>query len=104
MEQLIIILTLFIVGYFSGRHFEKNHFKSIIEREKALIKLPIIASEWAEEIDASHEGTLFSSGVVIGSDYFKTTVSGIRSLFGGRLKDYESMLDRGRREAILRVK
>ena len=42
--------------------------------------------------------------VVISIDYFKKFVAGLRLLFGGRLKVYESLLDRGRREAVLRMK
>ena len=71
MEQLIIFITLFIVGYFSGRYFEKNHYKSIIQREKELLKLPVISGEWRDDLDDSCEGTLFSAGVVVGSDYFR---------------------------------
>lgn len=47
---------------------------------------------------------LVSGSVVISIDFFKKFVAGLRSLFGGRLKAYESLLDRARREAILRMK
>ncbi len=36
--------------------------------------------------------------------FFQKFVAGLRSLFGGRLQSYESLLDRARREAILRMK
>ena len=103
MIQLIIFLSLFAIAYFSGRYFEKVHYKSILEREKEYLHLPVIAGDWKDQYDETYEGTLLSAGIVVGSDYFKTTVSGVRSLFGGRLKDYESLLDRGRREATLRL-
>jgi len=41
---------------------------------------------------------------VISADYFKNFVAGLRKLIGGRLRSYETLLDRGRREAILRMK
>ena len=47
---------------------------------------------------------LVSGNVVISIDFFKKFVAGLRSLFGGRLQSYESLLDRARREAILRMK
>jgi uncharacterized protein YbjQ (UPF0145 family) len=40
---------------------------------------------------------------VISVDYFKTVAAGLRGLFGGRIGAYESLLDRARREAILRM-
>ena len=42
--------------------------------------------------------------VVIAGDYFKNFVASIKGIFGGRLTSFESILDRGRREAILRMR
>jgi uncharacterized protein YbjQ (UPF0145 family) len=42
--------------------------------------------------------------VVIAEDYFKRIAAGLRGLFGGRVTVYESLMDRGRREAVLRMK
>jgi uncharacterized protein YbjQ (UPF0145 family) len=47
---------------------------------------------------------LVSGSVVVSEDYFKRVLSGLQSIFGGRLKSYESLLDRARREAVLRMK
>ena len=47
---------------------------------------------------------LFLGSVVISADYFKIFASSLRNLVGGRVVVYESLLDRGRREAILRMK
>ena len=41
--------------------------------------------------------------VVISVDYFKTVVAGLRNLVGGNISAYESLLDRARREAVLRM-
>ena len=42
--------------------------------------------------------------VVVAEDYFKRMAAALKSLVGGRLTAYESLMDRGRREAILRMK
>jgi uncharacterized protein YbjQ (UPF0145 family) len=42
--------------------------------------------------------------VVVSADYFKTFVAGLRNLFGGRLRTYETLMERARREALLRLK
>ena len=41
---------------------------------------------------------------MVSADYFKMFASSLRNLVGGRVVVYESVLDRGRREAILRMK
>ena len=41
---------------------------------------------------------------MVSADYFKMFASALRNLVGGRVVVYESVLDRGRREAVLRMK
>ena len=57
-----------------------------------------------QEIPKANEAALFLGSVVVSADYFKMFASALRSLVGGRVIVYESVLDRGRREAILRMK
>ena len=45
-----------------------------------------------------------SGSTVIASDYFKSFVAGLVNIFGGRVVPFESLLDRARREALLRMK
>lgn len=47
---------------------------------------------------------LVSSSVVLGCDHFKSFVASLKGLFGGNISVYESVMDRGRREAILRIR
>jgi uncharacterized protein YbjQ (UPF0145 family) len=47
---------------------------------------------------------MVSGSVVVSEDYFKRVLSGLYSFIGGRVKSYESLLDRARREAVLRMK
>ena len=47
---------------------------------------------------------LVSGNVVISVDYFKRFAAGVAGVFGGRIRYYESLLERGRREAILRMR
>ena len=51
-----------------------------------------------------HDTHLVAGSVVIADDYFKKVVAGLYSLVGGRVRSYESLLDRARREAVLRMK
>lgn len=42
--------------------------------------------------------------VVVSSNYFSRMLAGFRNFFGGNVRSYETLLDRARREAILRMK
>ncbi|MGB5413298.1 MAG: heavy metal-binding domain-containing protein, partial [Polyangiales bacterium] len=37
-------------------------------------------------------------------DHFKRFLSGFRMIFGGEIRSYSSLIDRARREAVLRMK
>lgn len=101
--EILILITLLGVGYFFGSRAEKNHYKDLRLREKKLLSFPVEAGTFKEVISEG-EGFLVSGHVVIGSDYFKTFASGLKSLVGGNLSNFERVIDRGRREAILRMK
>lgn len=103
MEQLIYVAVFVTLGYFFGRRAEKKHFASLIEREQKMNQLPAMASRMPPQ-DGNYDQILVSGSVVIANDYFKTFVAGLRNLFGGKLTTYESLLDRARREALLRMK
>ncbi len=103
MDQIIITLVLISLGYFFGRHAEKKHYRHIIEREELMNALPAMASRFPP-VGEKFEQTLVSGNVVIANDYFKTFAAGLRNLFGGKVSSYETLLDRARREAVLRMK
>lgn len=103
MGDILIFLTLLALGYGFGQYAEKRHYRSIIEREKALNCLPAIASR-IPPTDVFYEQRLVLGSVVVSVDYFKRFLATLRNLFGGRVTSYESLLDRARREALLRMK
>ncbi|MCO4794356.1 MAG: heavy metal-binding domain-containing protein [Bacteriovoracaceae bacterium] len=105
MEQLIIAGVLLIVGYGFGNYLETRHYKYIRLREKRLINKPSVNLRSAplenKEVISSE---LAIGSTVVSVDYFKRFLAGLRLVFGGRLTSYESLLDRARREALLRMK
>ncbi len=102
--DIIIFFVLLALGYFFGQSIEKKHYRSIIKREAQLRSIPVIASKILPDEFLPCQTELVSGNVVISVDYFKKFVAGLRSIVGGRLTSYESLIDRGRREAILRMK
>ncbi|MCH1499060.1 MAG: YbjQ family protein [Akkermansiaceae bacterium] len=104
MWDLLIILVLLTLGYGFGSYREKKHYQSIYEREAELKDIMVFESRFCPQPQQHLGGELVHGNVVISTDYFKMLVAGLRKLVGGRLKTYESLFDRGRREAILRMK
>lgn len=103
MYDLIFFLVLLLLGYVFGQRAEKRHFRSIIEREKQLRDI-LVFSERRIPDEEQLDGTLVCGSVVVSVDFFKRFVAGLRNLVGGRVSAYESLLERARREAILRMK
>lgn len=107
LEPLINLglpLTLLVIGYVVGRLLEKQHYASIRQREQALRTVVALNTRYVPEGVDAVGAIAVSGGVVVSSDYFKTFVAGFRNLVGGRFRGYESLLERARREALLRMK
>lgn len=105
--QLIIGLTatftLLGVGFFNGRRVERSHLRDIARREEAVRHLIVTNTKFIPpELDFKF-AEMLTGEVVIASDYFKNFAAGIRGFFGGRVRSLETLLERARREAILRV-
>ncbi|MEW8260495.1 MAG: YbjQ family protein [Candidatus Thiodiazotropha taylori] len=104
MIDLIILVTLLALGYGFGSYAESRHYKSIIARENRLRHIPAVTSRFPPMNNNSRDAELVSGSVVISVDYFKRFIAALRNLVGGRVTSYESLVDRARREAILRMK
>jgi|JI10StandDraft_1071094.scaffolds.fasta_scaffold273086_3 uncharacterized protein YbjQ (UPF0145 family) len=103
--DLIVFLIFLGAVYVIGSSIEKNHFRRIIEREKLIMQQPHTTDDFTLTPDTRCKKiTLVTGSCVIGADYFKMFVAGLRSWFGGPLTTYEGLLDRARREAVLRMR
>jgi len=105
MDQLISLsfpLFLLLLAYFIGSHLESNHYKSIREREVATKDMVVINFP-RFPFDVERADMVMGS-VVVSHDHFKRFLAQLRIIVGGRIKSYEPLLDRARREAVLRMK
>ena len=103
LVQLAIPLVLLIGTYLIGSFLERRHLKRIRAREEAARGYPVITfpdppADW--QVTATD---VVQGSVVVSLDYFKRFVAALRALVGGRVKSYEPLLDRARREAVLRM-
>ncbi len=101
--QLIVFFSLLVLGFLFGRYAERKHYRSIAEREESLRHVVLLSERLPPPQSRGLAAQLVSGNVVISVDYFKTVVAGLRNLIGGNVSAYESLLDRARREAVLRM-
>ena len=102
--QVGLPVALVVIGYLVGRVIERRHYASIRQRERELQAVIALTTRWVPAGVSVQDTRLVSGSVVVSSDYFKTFVAGFRNLFGGRFRGYETLLERARREALLRLK
>ena len=103
--QLILFLVLLSAGYLFGKMAEKRHYRSIMEREKQWMQMPTTSGRRMLATNQEVKKVqLVTGSVVISVDYFKRIVAGLRNFFGGNVQSYETLVDRARREAVLRMK
>jgi uncharacterized protein YbjQ (UPF0145 family) len=97
--------VLLLVGtYLIGSAVEKAHCREIRIREARSRRFPTVNFHTPPKSWNIVGAEMVAGNVVISIDYFKRFLAGLRMLFGGRVASYESLLDRARREAILRMK
>ena len=96
-------LLILMTAYFIGSHIEKNHFRSIREREAEAHGFPVVSFNTMPDDWTVSRSDMVTGSIVISLDYFKRVIAGLRGLVGGRIKTYEPLLERARREAILRM-
>ncbi|MDO3381727.1 YbjQ family protein [Gilvimarinus algae] len=101
---LIVFAALMLCGLIFGSAAERRHYKSIYQRERQLRHVLVFPERLPPPQVPAPSSLLVVGSVVISADYFKRFVAILRMLVGGRLNTYESLLDRARREAILRMK
>jgi uncharacterized protein YbjQ (UPF0145 family) len=97
-------LISLILGCIVGKIFERNHCKLIKKREKEWFNVPALtAKTYSGELPVQRSQMAVGS-VVVSVDHFKRLFMNIRRIFGGEVRSYSSLIDRGRREALLRMK
>lgn len=92
-----------VLGFSFGRIAEARHYKSLIRREAEYADILVFSERSIPDEFRGHSGLVIGS-VVLSNDYFQLLLAGLRAIFGGNIKVYESLLVRARREAVLRMK
>ena len=103
MVMVVLPLMIFIVGAIWGHFAQKRHIEDLEKREKRYSKFPVHNGRKPPEGYEVSRAALVMGSVVISEDVLKRLFARLRNLFGGNIKSYESLLNRARREACLRM-
>jgi uncharacterized protein YbjQ (UPF0145 family) len=101
---IVIVFLLLVTTFFIGRLIERQHFAALAERERALTDLVTVTVSEIPGMQQAQRTGLVSGSAVVSLDYFKRFSAALKSLVGGRIRAYEPLLERGRREAVLRMR
>ena len=104
IANLGIPLLIIVIALITGSMIERRHYRSIDDREKRLGHIALLNGKRYPQDRPIVKSQFVEGAVVISYDYFKRFLAGLRQIFGGEVKAYVSLLDRGRREAMLRMK
>jgi uncharacterized protein YbjQ (UPF0145 family) len=92
-----------LVGWTIAAWFERRHINSMSKRETPLQNITI--NNLKNSLNCEPQAaTLVIGSVVVAHDYFRTLIIFFRKLVGGNIRHYERLVDRGRREALIRLK
>lgn len=101
--QVGLVLGLLAVGFTFGTIAERRHYRSILRREDELRDVVAVAAKTVPPLSPAPQTHLVQGSVVVSVDYFKRMLATLHKIFGGRVRSYESLIDRARREAMLRM-
>ena len=106
MELLVYAITpaMLLGAWISGTLLERRHLKNLLllesgSRDVLALTIEDLPPGWRVE-----SCDLVIGNVVISQDYFKRVAASIKGIFGGNIGVFEPLLERARREALLRMK
>jgi uncharacterized protein YbjQ (UPF0145 family) len=101
--EILVALGALLLGWLVGGVVERSHLRNLRLREIRWRRIPVLTVREAPEAWRVLGCDLVSGSVVVSIDPWKALLAALRSLVGGRVRSVESLLERARREAVLRM-
>ncbi|MCH2174973.1 MAG: YbjQ family protein [Lentisphaeria bacterium] len=95
-------LTL-VAGFIVNRVISNLHLKKLNARESRLKHIMVSQQRHTPSNLLIESGMIVTSEVVLSVGYFRSWIAGWIQLVGGNISGYEDVMQRARREAIVRV-
>jgi uncharacterized protein YbjQ (UPF0145 family) len=103
MYFLLIFVLPLVLAFFWSRWIDRKHFARIVERETEYSDITVTDLRTFPGGREPEAGELVTGATVVANDYFKTWAASIRNIFGGEVRGLERLLERGRRESMVRM-
>lgn len=100
-------VLLLVLGFFTGRMISKRHLTRIEKAEQELSHIKLWTSgQFPKELNVAGTGhnALVNGNVTLSLDVFRQFLNMVSNIFGKNLKSAEHLCERGRREAVIRMK
>jgi len=96
-------LVIAAVGWTVAWMLERRHLKKLAAREAEVAHITALPTPHFDDPGTQDTDFLISSAAYC-HDFFRSFVIFIRRMFGGHVSAYQRLLDRARREAMVRLK
>ena len=107
MEILVglgVTVLLLCLGIVFGSLAERRHYADILRREdKYHHVIQTQTGSYLMPRVGADPPTLICSETTVATDYFKRFLAGIRTFFGGEIRGYNSLVERARRETLVKL-
>ncbi len=105
--QFGLPVLFILLGLVVGTAVERAHLRELAAREREFADMLVTDvrsfPQGAEGAEGAEGATIVVGQAVIATDYLKSFLAGLKKVLGGELGSYLSLLDRARREAVLRM-
>jgi uncharacterized protein YbjQ (UPF0145 family) len=101
--EIVFFVALILIGLVCGSFIERKHFLNLDRRERRYRDITLLTAKSTEGLDSYQNSALAVGSTVVAVDFFKTFIAAIMKLIGGELKSYSSLIERARRESVLRM-
>jgi uncharacterized protein YbjQ (UPF0145 family) len=112
MEPLFLVLVYFLplwlllIGWICGSAAQRRHYRSMNLRYREhshMLVTDLRTFPQALTRPGTKPPGLVVCQTVIATDYLKSFLANLRKIFGGEVRSYLQLVERARREALLRV-
>lgn len=102
LGTFLVFLTL---GFVVGGYMERRHLADLAEREARVVGvLATQVKSFPFAGPSQPAPTMLVAETVVSSDYLKSFLAGWRSIFGGEVRSFRTIMERARREALVQLK
>lgn len=99
-----IPFLLLMLGIFVGRTAERRHLRRLDEHAARNADMLVTnVRNYDPRADPARRSVLVMGQAVIATDYLKSFLAAFRKILGGRVRSYETLVERAKRESIARM-